>query len=242
MTGHDARQAALAYLTGAATGGDAPAAIGRKFTALGKVLPFAGNTFLCHVPQGPAHAALVRAAQALQAGPLAAAFAFLPAASYHMTVFEGVTDQDRMGDAWPQGMDPALPVAQVTEGFLPRVATLHLPAVQTIRPTGLFAGFSLQVDGADATATAALRDSRARLQDATGIRRASFAGYGFHITLAYLLRWLTADEAETVLDLSDRVFADLAEAAPQIALEAVEFCSFADMHAFAPLRRLVPGG
>lgn len=238
MTDAARRQASLAYLTGDGAQGPVPVAVGQKFTAQGAVMGYPGNTFICHIPPGPAHAALAEAARRLQAGPLAAAFAFLPPPSYHMTVFEGVTDRDRSGGRWPDWIDPAARVDAVTKAFLPHVCPLDLPSGVTIRPTGLFAGFSLRVSGATADDEARLRQARIALREATGIRRPDFESYAFHITLAYLLRWLTPNEAEDVMRLSDAVEADLIAAAPQITLGGIEFCRFADMHAFPLVARL----
>lgn len=46
MTDHDR---ALAYLTGALTGGTIPDNVGRKFTPDGQPLTYRGNTIICHV-------------------------------------------------------------------------------------------------------------------------------------------------------------------------------------------------
>ncbi len=230
---------ALDWMTGRLAPGPQPAAVGQKFTAAGAVLPFAGNTFICHIaPATPAHDALVAAQEALMAGPVAKAFAFLPPSSLHMTVFEGVSDAHRAGDVWPEGMPATLPVADVTAAFAARTATLALPAATTICPTEVFAGFSVQVTGATGQDSAQLWQMRAALRDATGIRRADFGSYRFHITLAYLLRWLTDDEAAQVQALSEVVLERLLTAAPTIALGPVEYCTFEDMHAFAPQRLL----
>lgn len=238
MTATAMRQASLAYLTGQGAAGPAPVAVGQKFSPEGQVIGYAGNTFLCHIPAGPAHMALTAAAERLRAGPLAGAFAFLPPSSYHMTVFEGVTDRDRTNGRWPDWIDPSAPVDATTKAFLPHVCTLNLPASVTIRPTGLFGGFSVSVDGATEADRAALWQARAALREATGIRRPDFDSYAFHITLAYLLRWLTPQEAETVMQLSDAVAEDLKAAEPRIALGGVEFCRFDDMHAFPLIARL----
>ncbi|MFN3576008.1 MAG: DUF1868 domain-containing protein [Tabrizicola sp.] len=238
MTMTTDRAAMLDYLTGAATGGSAPASVGQKFTAAGEVMPYAGNTFICHIPPGPAHDALTGTAARLRAAAPAGAYAFLPPASYHMTVFEGVTDRDRTGGRWPEDLDPALPVEAVTQAFLPRVAALDLPRKVRVRPTGLFAGTTVQVTGATEADEAALRAARQTLRKATGIRRPDFASYRFHITLAYLLRWLTPAEAAAMADLSTRLAAGLANLQPEIALAGIEFCTFADMHAFPLAARL----
>jgi hypothetical protein len=238
VIGEALRRASLGYLRGEGANTAAPPAVGQKFTGEGRVLGYAGNTFLCHIPPGPAHQALTHAAERLRAGPLAGAFAFLPPASYHMTVFEGVTDKDRSQGRWPAWIDPTASVDAVTTGLLPKLAQLNLPAKTSIRPTALFGGFSLRVEGATDADNAALRQARETLRRATGICRPDFADYTFHVTLAYLLRWLTPDEAESVMCLSDEVAAALAADAPQINLGGIEFCGFADMHAFPLIARL----
>ena len=232
------RQAMRDWLTGAVTAGPAPASVGQKFTATGAVMPYAGNTFICHIPPGPAHEALTATAAHLRAAAPAGAYVFLPPASYHMTVFEGVTDRDRTGGRWPDDLDPALPVEAVTESFLPRLSGLDLPRATRIRPTGIFAGTTVQVTGASEADETTLRTARQTLRTATGIRRPDFADYRFHITLAYLLRWLTPAEAAAMADLSAILARDLAALHPRIALDGIEFCRFADMHAFPCIARL----
>ncbi|MBN2628911.1 MAG: DUF1868 domain-containing protein [Rhodobacteraceae bacterium] len=237
--GEALRAAGREYLAGAQQQGARPVAVGQKFDPAGGVLRFAGNTFLCHIdPESPAHAALTEASLALQQGPLAQAFTFLPPSSFHMTVFEGVCDAHRSGDRWPEGLGPDTPLDQVTDAFSAATARLALPQTHAIRPTGIFAGFSVAVSGADAGAEASLRQTRQALRAATGIRRADFDSYDFHITLGYLLHWLTPDQAEAVLDLSQTVFARLLSRAPVIPLGPVEFCRFDDMHAFRLIRHL----
>ena len=229
---------AHAYLTGALTGGPCPAAVGQKFAAAGQVLHWPGNTFICHIPPGPAHDALTAAQARLRDGPLAGAFAFLPPASFHMTVFEGANEAHRGDDSWPTAIARDTPLPEVTARFLTVAPALRLPQAATIRPLGIFGGFSVSVAGAWAADEAALRTAREALSLVTTIRRKDFASYGFHITLAYLLRWLTDAEAESVIALSASVHADLLAAVPVIGLGPVEFCTFADMHAFAQVALL----
>lgn len=238
MSDETQRAAGLAYLTGQSTGGAQPRAVGLKFLPDGQVMGYSGNTFICHIPAGDAHNALEQAARQLRSGPVASAFAFLPPSSYHMTVFEGVSDSDRGNGRWPDWIDPLASVDAVTKAFLPRVQGLDLHTSVSIRPTGLFGGFSVRADGATDADTSRLWQARSALRRATGIRRPDFATYGFHITLAYLLRWLSPDEAETVMGLSDIVEAKLLAAAPQMTLGGVEFCGFANMHAFPLITRL----
>lgn len=233
------RDEAIQYLTGALTGGGRPDAVGKKFTPQGAPIPCPGYTTICHVDQSSdAFAALVAAQDALKAGPLADAFTFLPPASFHMTIFEGVIDYARSPERWPRHLPLDMPVDAVTEDALARLQGLDLPHSFAARPTGIFAGFSVEMTGADDAAEATLRRTRDRLRAASNILRPDHVDYQFHITLGYLLRWLTRDEAEVVVDLSDTVAEALLQRVAGIALGEVELCSFESMHHFETLRRL----
>lgn len=226
----------LDYLTGRLTGGARPSAVGQKFSAQGGVLPTPGMTTLCHIdPTSQAHAALTEVQAMLKAGPLAQAFAFLPPASFHMTVLEGVIDYRREVGQWPAAvpldatMDHAVAAGQVALG------PLDLPRRFRIQPNEIFAGFSVSVAGATPGDEASLRTSRDVMAAALGFNRPDHDTYGFHITLGYLLRWLTEDEARAVIDLSERAFDLLRLRAPVIDLGPIEYCRFEDMLHFEPL-------
>jgi hypothetical protein len=224
------------YMTGQLTRGNRPAAVGEKFSPTGQVLPFGGNTFICHIPPAsPAHKALVDIQDLLRAEAPTGTYTYLPAASLHMTVFEGVCDAHRDPDSWPKGMDPALPVSAVTRIFSSQFKELVLPAGFRIAPVQVFAGLSVLVTGASPADGAALQSARDLLRHQTGIQKSDFASYMFHISLAYLLRWLTPDEALLMRELSELAFARLWKLAPVIPIGAPEFCQFDDMHAFHPV-------
>ena len=227
----------LAYLTGRLSSEARPPSItepggGGKFTPEGAVLPFPGNTIVCHVdPESGAHAALARMQAALRAGPHADAFTFLPPSSFHMTVFQGVSGRLGSG-AWPEGIAPHAPLAEATDVLHRRVAGVEVPAAARIRPVGLFGGYSLTVEGADEAEEAALRRARAALREASGLRPRDFDTYTFHVTLAYALRWLTGDEARAVLELADTIHREFVAEVPVIELGPPELCTFENMHRF----------
>lgn len=229
------RSDSIRYLTGEGTEALRPVAVGQKFDEHGGVMRFPGNTFICHIPKdSSAFAALTKASLALQSGPYAASFAFLPPSSFHMTVFEGVTDLHRDDARWPKAFAPDRDVETVTAAFQEAVTDLALPQHHSIRPTGIFGGFSVAVTGATVRDESSLRLVREVLRETTGILRPDFESYDFHITLAYNLRWFAQAEAENIMDLSDAVAAGLMSACPSIDLGPIEFCTFEDMHAFTP--------
>ena len=236
------RESSITYLTGSGVTSPRPSSVGQKFDEHGTVLRFPGNTFICHIPQNSlAHYALAEASETLQSGTFAGAFSFLPPSSFHMTVFEGVADANRNVSKWPTSISNDAAIEVVTQQFQSSTVEFELPAKQLIRPTGIFGGFSVAVTGLTAEDENSLRRNRKMLRDMTGIHADDFADYQFHITLAYLLRWLTVAEAEAVMDLSNNVFERMHDRCPQIALGGVEFCTFENMHAFKPIRVLSGG-
>lgn len=229
---------AIDYLTGQSEATPAPFATGRKFTPDGSVLPCPGNTTLCHVaPGSAAHAALVDLQDALKAAPFANCFTYLPPASFHMTIFEGVIDYARVPDRWPRDIALDASVNDVTSDLLARLDRVSVGQEFRVRPTGLFGGFSLRMSGADSAEEARLRSARDALRDATQILRPDHASYAFHITLGYLLRWITPKEAADVEAAAQQVFAQHARHL-EISLGPIEFCRFETMHRFECLKTL----
>jgi len=227
------RDTALRYLTGALTGGARPDAVGKKFTEDGAPLPCPGYTTLCHIdPTSDAFAALVAAQDVLRRGPTADAFTFLPPESFHMTMFEGVIDYARAPERWPRHLPTNAPLAQVIDDAATGLAPLTLTPRFSLRISGLFAGFSVSVTGADDQAEAALRAARDQLREASNILRPDHDSYQFHITLGYLLRWLTPKEAESVLDISDGLGMGLTQRVPRLEVGPIEFCRFDTMRRF----------
>ena len=232
-------QTAFDYLTGASTGGARPDAVGRKFTPEGAPLSCPGYTTICHVdPSSDAFQALVEAQDALKAGPTAQAFTFMPPTSLHMTIFEGVIDYSRSPERWPKHLPLDASIEQCAEDAKQRLAPATLDTVFTVRPVGIFAGFSVSMAGATEQQEALLRETRNRLRDTLDLHRGDHDAYQLHITLAYPLRWLGADEALQVIDLSRNVTDRLLQQMPELSLGPLELCTSNTMHRFDPIMPL----
>lgn len=238
-----ARPDPLAFLTGQLSDRPYPGGIGlpgsgAKFTTDGAVQVWPGNTFLCHVARpSPAYTAMMEVQERLKQSPFAGFFVHLPPPSFHMTVFEGISPGQAGSPVWPADIAPDASRAMVTETLTHRVAGLSLPDF-AIRATGLFCGNSLTVTGQTARDKAVLRGARSSLRDATGITPDGFETYGFHITLGYLLHWLSPATAAALIAYSDATFARYAEALQDIPLTACALCDFDTMHHFEPVHIL----
>ncbi len=228
----------IAYLSGTTEKMPLPFAIGRKFDENGRALKTPGNTFLCHVPQdSEAHSALIKVQDALRTGPHADSFTFLPPASFHMTIFEGVIDYARQAERWPKHIAPQASVQTTTDDFRKRIEGLSVEPHFRVQGTRLFGCFSLRVTGADASEEQRLRGTRDVFRKTTQILRPDHESYEFHITIGYLLRWLSPQAAVEVQALADQLFSEHLLGVV-LSLGPVEFCQFETMHRFDCLVRL----
>ncbi len=233
---------ALSFLTGQGQDCEHPRAVGEKFSQNGQVLRFSGNTILCHIPGNTVgHAALVEAQKQLRATAPPNAFAFLPPASLHMTVFEGVNDNRRTEEYWPAHLPRDMTLKSVTDDFATRLQGVHGPSGLQVRASHIFAGHSVRVSGVNEGHETLLRDMRDTLKTHLNIRRRDHYTYAFHITLAYLLHWLSPEEARDVHAASSAIGEGLRQAAPAISLGPVELCTFNTMAHFAPYLPLTRG-
>lgn len=227
---------AIDYLTGSVTGGAHPAAVGLKFTEGGAPLACPGYTTICHVnPRSDAFRALVAAQNALKTGPMASAFTFMPADSLHMTIFEGVIDYSRTADRWPAHLSFDATIAEATEDAATRLQYHPYKQKFQVRPVEVFGGFTVGMVGATEQDENSLRLTRNALRDALNLHRPDHDAYQFHITLAYLLRWLSPDEAQEVIAVSQAATKALLNQMPELSLGPVELCTFETMHQFTPI-------
>ncbi|KAK1077207.1 hypothetical protein LTR33_008281 [Friedmanniomyces endolithicus] len=79
-----------------------PRWIGHKFDPDGQIMPYPGNGVLSPLdPASALHRALQVLLDDLQQQDFASLYTFLPPSSWHMTTYEGISDQIRLGNSWP---------------------------------------------------------------------------------------------------------------------------------------------
>ena len=221
------------YLTGKLAGKPHPEGIsvpegGGKFHTDGTVQHWPGNTFLCHVdPASSAHTALRAMQEEIKKSQFQRFYTFLPPSSFHMTI--SLAAETRC--AVPRELLDASRDDR-TRFLRDRTGALDLPTRQRARMVDLFAGKSVTMTGADQAEEDALRRTRNMLWEATGIEERDFDAYVFHITLAYLVEWVTQETAEQIVEFSRDLTERFREAVGTISFGPVELCNFDSMHAF----------
>ncbi|MFK7859657.1 MAG: DUF1868 domain-containing protein [Granulosicoccus sp.] len=213
---------------------------GGKFLSDGTLQVWPGNTFVCHVDaQSPAHDELRALQEEIKMSRFASFFTFLPPSSFHMTVFEGISPGVNNPACLPTGAKPGMSRDELSANMLEKLADVKLEPSQSVEIVSLFCGLGLRVRRVGEQHDAPLRHARERLRTATGINPPRFEEYMFHISLAYLLQWLTEPTAAALVEFSNELAGRYAQKLSAIPLGPVEFCNFESMHHFEPLKRLV---
>lgn len=234
----------ISYLTGRLSDAPLPPWVslegrGGKFTTDGHVQFWPGNTFICHVDRSSQAFDAICALQAeLKTSAFQKFFTFLPPASFHMTVFQGVSPVPKPGARWPDDLAQDFFRDDVTDALLGRIDGIALPQRHRMRVAGLFGGCSLTMEGATKDEEKSLRETRIALRDATGIGFADFDDYVFHITLAYLLEWVPEATARGIATLGAEMADRYRDEIGLVDLGPVEFCNFDTMHHFELVKLL----
>lgn len=242
------RRRRIDFLTGRSSGtihpfSITPVGMGGKFAPDGSVLPYPGNTFLCHLPHdSQAQAEFESMQRELKALPWSTHFTFLPPSSFHMTIFGGIAGNPLQHEGWPEELSTSLDRHDVTQWFLERLDSAVGASQLRVHVDRSDHGASVVVLPVDEQTRVRMRGLRDTLRDATGLQRPDHDEYEFHVSLAYLTRWFEEDEAAAYIDALDAIVDRHRAALDEIVLGPVEVCEFETMHAFCKVATFVETG
>lgn len=221
-----------------------PPDIGRKFHPDGRVQRFDGNTVICHLDQQGPNAILFNTLldiyREVPVHGFMSKVTLLPPSSYHMTIFGGANEKDRRPGAWPADLPLDLPLAKCDQLFGERLRAFRLECdlpfrmkVDLSEPGPGERPATLRLLPYDDAEDAKLRRLRDRLAETLAIRTSSHDEYRFHVTLGYLIRWLTQEEQIAFRKTLAAWRESVAAVCPLIELGAPEYCTLKDMFAFS---------
>lgn len=90
-------------------------------------------------------------------------------------------------------------------------------------------GISIHVEARSAEENVAIRGLRDRLVDIVGMKQGNHERYKFHLSVAYLLRFLSEEQEEELRTFLEGGFEGMPK---EFELGLPEFCKFEDMFAF----------
>ena len=211
--------------------------LGQRFDASGRFLPERGNTVVAQVTAGSAtQSALIDLRSSLMGLSFGGHFAFTDVASYHMTVFEGVIETQRDYACWPTGLALDLEIDEMTTAMAARLDGFVPPQPFTMK-LACVTPHGLSLTGATPEDEVNARRWRDALAAAFGFRSPSHEAYGFHTTLAYQIEWPPVEALPFHAKAMARLTEEFAARVPVLHPDAPAFCRFADMNAFAQVRR-----
>ena len=220
-------------------------AVGLKFDARGAPLPFPGCSVVCAVAGGSTlYAEAERVQRRYREAGLGELFAFLPPASFHMTLFDLVCHRVRQPARWSSELPLDAAMAQEDRFMAERLAHDQRPGPPAMKAVGLgeLGGdhtLRLHLQPADEQHAAALQAFREAASRVTGVRHPVHDRYAFHVSLAYPLVILDPDQEAQHRAVEADVTPRLRERLGRVTLDAPYLSLFADMFAF-PRQR--PGG
>ncbi|KAJ6584628.1 RNA ligase/cyclic nucleotide phosphodiesterase [Mycena capillaripes] len=217
-----------------------PPGVPYKFDPDGNVQHYPGNTIIAHLSpssEPELYNSLLALYDKLKNSHLSHLYALLPPSSWHMTVFEGSVDQVRNSSRWPDDLPIDASLEECTSLYRNKLSSFDLQCDPPyhISITGfdpLQSGIGVHLEPYTVEENARIRGLRDRLSNLLHIRTTNHDTYGLHLSVAYLLRFLTEDQDKELTKL----LMDHFESMPKrFELGPPEFCTFEDMFAFKRL-------
>ncbi len=213
-----------------------------KFTPEGTPRPFAGNTVICHLPvQCAMRDAMAEFHYALAKSPFRHKLGLTSIDSYHMTIFPGANDQDRMATGWPSYVPADASIEVCNRMVGERMAKAHLacelPLRVRINQTSTLSystACTLRMMPADDSENTKLRALRDTLAELYGFKLKDHDAYVFHITMSYQIAPFTDQEQSAYREMLKTHVQHIIDAQPVLESGNPEYCTFPDMFRFDP--------
>lgn len=214
-----------------------------KFRPDGTARAYPGNTFVAHLdPDSDAWKYLNTWLPTLPSKPGAEAHRFLPADSFHMTLFRGVNDQLRKPGEWPTDLPLDTPLEAVTTHFVRQLDGISVPAPLHMRPEWLgmnpAGDIQLRLVAAQPETARALMTLRQTLAQRLHHYRSGDEHYQFHLTLSYRVRPVDAVRNAALEKYLAQALVEIRHHCPVLVMIDPAFCVFDDMLEFRPIRLL----
>lgn len=242
-------QGGMALGAGVARAAPHAAAVAPKFNADGSEAHWPGNSIICHVDKrSETFMALLDIHQGLMRSGMLHRIAVLPPASYHMTIFNGISYPARQLD-FPTDIPRDADEAYCNAWWLAKLKAFDLGCELPLRmralPVELQTNlYNIQFEPVDAAENRKIRKLRDRLAQALHYRLADHDSFRFHVTLNYFYSAMSSEEEGRFFKLHQTLAGELIRRAPVLELQNPEYVYFDGMYKFRPqllLQNLRPG-
>lgn len=228
---------AMAQQRGGDGGKKALSALTTKFHADGTVAYWPGNSIICHIDKrSESFMALLDVHRRLSRSGMLHRIAVLPPASYHLTVFNGLSYPERHVN-FPTDVARDASEEFCNDRFWEILKKFDLGSELPIRMRALPAAlqtnlYNIGFEPADDTETKKILSLRDRLAAALNYRLADHETFRFHITLNYFFSKMDPREEVEFTKLHEDIVGEFVARSPVIELQNPEYVLFDDMYEF----------
>jgi hypothetical protein len=232
-------QAGLLTGAGKATATRRAADVAPKFNPDGTEAHWMGNSIICHIDKrSETFMALLEIHRNLMRSGMLHRITVLPPASYHMTIFNGISYPARQVN-FPTDIPPDADEAFCNAWFLAKLKAFDLGCALPFRLRALPVEmqtnlYNILYEPVDAAENRKIRGLRDRLAQALNYRLPDHDSFRFHITLNYFYSTMTSEEEHRFFKQHQALAGELIRRAPVVELQNPEFVVFDGMYEFRP--------
>lgn len=217
-----------------------PPAVPSRFKPDGTPSHNPGNTLICKIQEGTSIYQGIKAVYDALAKHtiLSKKIHIMPPNSWHMTILDCVSEENRSPGWWPPGKSQQK-LSECTRDFANRLRKLDLEQLSPpyrVKGTGFDIengfGIGLCIEAADANEEKRLRRLRDLLADTIGFRDLRHETYAFHVTICYFIRYIEAEDRAELVELLEGL---LAGVRVEFELGSVAFSEYENLEVFNKL-------
>lgn len=207
--------------------------VDNKFDDKGNPLNFPGCSIICNIPSNSNLSnEITNFQKKLKNFNPRENYFYLPASSFHMTLFDCCNLNTENSKYWPEDIDKNLDYKVVATELNKRIENYIFPEELNLKLKMFYGGYSVVLEPFSDKDEKILRDCRDELSKLLKIKFENHLRYTFHITLAYILRKLKEGEIRKLLEFNKDLFQKFDKKFPKIVLYKPEMSIFKNMLKF----------
>ena len=204
-----------------------------KFDDKGNPLLFPGCTIICNIPLNTDLSnEIINYQKKIENFNPKKTYFYLPASSFHMTLFDCCNLNTKNTNNWPSDIDLDMDHKDIAFELNKRIKNYNFPKEFNLKLKTFFGGYSIILEPFSKKDEKILRNCRDELSSLLKIKFENHQRYTFHITLAYILRELSEIEISNLIEFNKKLFLDFSKKFPKITFSKPEMCTFENMLEF----------
>ena len=204
-----------------------------KFDDKGNPLLFPGCTIICNIPLNTDLSnEIINYQKKIENFNPKKTYFYLPASSFHMTLFDCCNFNTKNTNYWPSDIDPDMDYKDIAVELNKRIQNYIFPEEFNLKLKMFFGGYSIILEPYSEKDEKILRNCRDELSSLLKIKFKNHQRYNFHITLAYILRELNQIEINNLIEFNKKLSVDFSKKFSKITFTKPEMCTFKDMLEF----------